>query len=43
MASSMFSPVLNKGREPLTMIYDHPFGPNEKGVSKIFFATELLV
>ncbi|PFH54234.1 hypothetical protein AMATHDRAFT_53111 [Amanita thiersii Skay4041] len=27
----LFSPVQNRGRDPLPMIFDHPFGPNEKG------------
>ncbi|KAA1469392.1 hypothetical protein DENSPDRAFT_835009 [Dentipellis sp. KUC8613] len=26
-----FSPVLNRGKDPLPMITDHPFGPAEKG------------
>ncbi|KDR81747.1 hypothetical protein GALMADRAFT_58881 [Galerina marginata CBS 339.88] len=31
LANTLFSPVLNRGREALPMIYDHPFGPEEKG------------
>lgn len=33
LVSNLFSPVLNRGQDPLPMIYDHPFGPNEMGVS----------
>ena len=32
LVSKLFSPVANRGREPLPMIDDHPFGPNEAGV-----------
>ncbi|KAF8623490.1 hypothetical protein AX15_006273 [Amanita polypyramis BW_CC] len=31
LTSRLFSPIPNRGREPLPMIEDHPFGPNEKG------------
>ena len=31
--SSLFSPIPNRGVEPLPMINEHPFGPDEKGVS----------
>ncbi|KAE9395045.1 insulin-degrading enzyme [Gymnopus androsaceus JB14] len=31
MASKFFSPIPNRQAEPLPMIYDHPFGPDEKG------------
>ncbi|KAF8637420.1 hypothetical protein AX17_002915 [Amanita inopinata Kibby_2008] len=31
LTSRLFSPVRNRGSDPLPMIYDHPFGPNEKG------------
>ncbi|KAI9069108.1 insulin-degrading enzyme [Trametes sanguinea] len=31
MVASLFSPIPNRGREPLHMISDHPFGPNEMG------------
>ncbi|KAI0372962.1 insulin-degrading enzyme [Pilatotrama ljubarskyi] len=31
MVASLFSPIPNRGREPLPMINDHPFGPNEMG------------
>ncbi|KAI0636675.1 insulin-degrading enzyme [Trametes polyzona] len=31
LTASLFSPILNRGREPLHMIEDHPFGPNEMG------------
>lgn len=31
LASSLFSPILNRGQDPLPMIEDHPFGENEKG------------
>lgn len=33
MVASLFSLIPNRGREPLHMIADHPFGPNEMGVS----------
>ena len=36
MVASLFSPIPNRGREPLHMINDHPFGPNEMGVSTYF-------
>ena len=32
MVNSLFSPIPNRGREPLHMIPDHPFGPDEMGV-----------
>ncbi|KAI8989729.1 insulin-degrading enzyme [Trametes punicea] len=31
MVASLFSPIPNRGREPLHMINDHPFGPQEMG------------
>ncbi|KAJ3551779.1 hypothetical protein NM688_g4513 [Phlebia brevispora] len=31
MVSKLFSPVVNRGVEPLPMINDHPFGSNESG------------
>ncbi|KAH9945848.1 Metalloenzyme, LuxS/M16 peptidase-like protein [Epithele typhae] len=31
MVAKLFSPIPNRGREPLHMIPDHPFGPNEMG------------
>ncbi|KAG6860960.1 hypothetical protein C0995_005624 [Termitomyces sp. Mi166 len=31
LTSTLFSPILNRGRDALPMIPDHPFGPNEKG------------
>ncbi|TBU42064.1 Metalloenzyme, LuxS/M16 peptidase-like protein [Dichomitus squalens] len=31
MAADYFSPIPNRGQEPLPMIPDHPFGPNEMG------------
>ncbi|KAL0571049.1 metalloprotease [Marasmius crinis-equi] len=31
LVSTLFSPILNRGIEPLPTIADHPFGPNEKG------------
>ncbi|OJT08672.1 Insulin-degrading enzyme [Trametes pubescens] len=31
MVAALFSPIPNRGREPLHMITDHPFGPNEMG------------
>jgi len=30
--SALFSPILNRGQDPLPMIYDHPFGPQDKCV-----------
>jgi hypothetical protein len=32
LAASLFSPILNRGQNPLPSISDHPFGPGEKGV-----------
>jgi len=34
MVSRLFSDIPNRGVEPLPAILDHPFGPNEKGVSQ---------
>lgn len=34
MVSRLFSDIRNRGVEPLPAIPDHPFGPNEKGVSR---------
>ncbi|KAH9857197.1 insulin-degrading enzyme [Lenzites betulinus] len=31
MVATLFSPIPNRGQEPLHMIEDHPFGPNEMG------------
>ncbi|KIJ69177.1 hypothetical protein HYDPIDRAFT_105764 [Hydnomerulius pinastri MD-312] len=31
MVSKHFSPILNRGQDPLPIISDHPFGPNEMG------------
>ncbi|KAI0780630.1 insulin-degrading enzyme [Trametes elegans] len=31
LVASLFSPIPNRGREPLHLINDHPFGPNEMG------------
>ncbi|TFK76345.1 insulin-degrading enzyme [Pluteus cervinus] len=31
LTSKLFSPIPNRGKEPLPMIREHPFGPNEKG------------
>jgi insulysin len=36
LASTLFSPVKNRGQDPAPMINEHPFGPNEKGVSLSF-------
>ncbi|KAI0076466.1 insulin-degrading enzyme [Panus rudis PR-1116 ss-1] len=33
MVSKLFSPIANRGVDPLPAIKDHPFGPNEKGTS----------
>lgn len=33
MTTGLFSPILNRGQDPLPMINDHPFGSNEVGVS----------
>ena len=35
LAASLFSPIPNRGCEPLPMINDHPFGPGEKGVHSV--------
>ena len=35
LVSKLFSPIVNKQLDPLPMIHDHPFGPNEMGVSGI--------
>ena len=32
LANALFSPISNRGRDPVPMINDHPFGPAEKGV-----------
>lgn len=32
LASTLFSPITNRGRDPLPLLPEHPFGPNEKGV-----------
>lgn len=37
MVSRLFSPIPNRGQDPLPVIHEHPFGPNEMGVSHIFF------
>ncbi|KAI0672916.1 insulin-degrading enzyme [Trametes maxima] len=31
LVASLFSPIPNRGREPLHMITEHPFGPDEMG------------
>ncbi|KAF9469217.1 Metalloenzyme, LuxS/M16 peptidase-like protein [Collybia nuda] len=31
MASTLFSPIPNRGRDALPMLPEHPFGPNESG------------
>lgn len=31
LASKLFSPISNRGKDPLPMINDHPFGRDEKG------------
>jgi insulysin len=36
LVSNLFSPIPNRGRDPLPSIPDHPFGPDEKGVRLIF-------
>ena len=33
MVATLFSPIPNRGKEPLHLISEHPFGPNEMGVS----------
>lgn len=33
LVSKLFSPVQDKKLDPLPMIEEHPFGPNEMGVS----------
>jgi insulysin len=37
LVSNLFSPILNRGQDPLPTIHDHPFGPNEMGVSVFSF------
>ena len=34
MVAELFSPIPNRGQDPLPMINDHPFGPNERSVSE---------
>ena len=36
LTSTLFSPILNRGQEPVTLVSQHPFGPNEKSVSTLF-------
>ncbi|KAH8099586.1 Metalloenzyme, LuxS/M16 peptidase-like protein [Cristinia sonorae] len=31
LVAKLFSPIVNRDIDPLPMIHDHPFGPNEKG------------
>ncbi|TCD63541.1 Insulinase (Peptidase M16) [Steccherinum ochraceum] len=31
LVSKLFSPIANRGLDPLPIIHDHPFGPNEMG------------
>jgi insulysin len=33
MVSTLFSPIKNRGQDPLPVILDHPFGQKEMGVS----------
>ena len=33
IATTLFSPIPNRGQEALPMIKEHPFGVDEKGVS----------
>lgn len=33
MVSTLFSPIKNRGQDPLPVIPDHPFGQKEMGVS----------
>jgi insulysin len=33
LASTLFSPIQNRGQDPAPMINQHPFGPSEKGAS----------
>ena len=33
IVTTLFSPILNRGKEALPMIKEHPFGVDEKGVS----------
>jgi insulysin len=37
LVSTLFSPILNRGQDPLPMINDHPFGPNEMGVRNVLY------
>ena len=34
LAVTLFSPIRNRGMDPLPMIDSHPFGEEQKGVSK---------
>jgi insulysin len=34
LAVTMFSPILNRGKNPLPLIGSHPFGEEQKGVSR---------
>lgn len=38
IVSRLFSPIPNRGQDPLPLIHEHPFGPNEMGVSHLFFS-----
>jgi len=38
LAATLFSPIPNRGRDALPMINEHPFGPDQKGVSAAIFA-----
>jgi hypothetical protein len=33
MVVELFSPIENRGQDPLPMIHEHPYGSSEKGVS----------
>lgn len=33
LVAERFSPILKRSNDPLPMITDHPFGPQQKGVS----------
>jgi insulysin len=35
LTSTLFSPILNRGQEPVTLVSQHPFGPNERSVSTL--------
>jgi hypothetical protein len=43
LVSNLFTPIQNRGQDPLPMINDHPFGPNETSVCNIHILTSLFI